>query len=95
MSSSRLRHSRSVRHTHQWNQRNPTRASGWVITHEAKRGFVSLSQSWAVERFFAWATRCRRLVKDYEGYATTLAGLHMVAFACLMLRQVERLMKSS
>jgi transposase len=32
---------------------------------------------------FAWATRFRRFVKDYERYAETLAGLHVVAFACL------------
>ena len=42
---------------------------------EAKRGFVLLPRRWVVERSFAWATRCRRLVKDYERYAETLAGL--------------------
>ena len=52
---------------------------------EAKRGFVLLPKRWVVERTFAWATRCRRLVKDYERYAETLAGLHVAAFACLML----------
>ena len=31
---------------------------------EAKRGFVLLPRRWVVERSFAWATRCRRLVKD-------------------------------
>ncbi len=41
----------------------------------------------AIERTFGWATRFRRLVKDYEGYASTLADLHLVAFACLMLKQ--------
>ncbi|MFD0936050.1 transposase, partial [Methylobacterium trifolii] len=66
-----------------------------VKAPEAKRGFVLLPRRWVVERSFAWATRCRRPVKDYEGYATTLAGLHMVAFACLMLKQVERLMMGS
>ena len=66
-----------------------------VKAPEAKRGFVLLPRRWVVERSFAWATRCRRLVKDYERYATTLAGLHMVAFVCLMLRQAERLMTSS
>lgn len=50
-----------------------------VKAPEAKRGFVLLPRRWVVERSFAWATRCRRLVKDYECYATTLAGLHMVA----------------
>ena len=44
-----------------------------------------------VERSFAWATRFRRLVKNYEGYASTLAGLHLVAFVCLMLKKVVQL----
>mgnify|MGYP003365672447 FL=1 len=55
---------------------------------EAKRGFVLLPRRWVVERSFAWATRCRRLVKDYERYASTLASLHVVAFAYFMLRNV-------
>jgi transposase len=54
---------------------------------EAKRGFVLLPRRWVVERSFAWATRFRRLVKDYERYVETLAGLHVVAFACLMMKQ--------
>jgi transposase len=41
---------------------------------EATRGFVLLPRRWVVECSFAWATRCRRLVKDYERYATTLVG---------------------
>ena len=55
---------------------------------EAKRGFVLLPRRWVVERSFAWATRCRRLVRDYERLPETLAGLHVVAFACLMLTRV-------
>ncbi len=62
---------------------------------EAKRGFVLLPRRWVVERSFAWATRCRRLVKDYERYATTLAGLHVVAFACFMLKQAATLVAGS
>ncbi len=54
---------------------------------QAKRGFVLLPRRWVVERSFAWATRFRRLVKDYERYHETLAGLHVVAFACLMMKQ--------
>lgn len=53
---------------------------------EAKRGFVLLPRRWVVERSFAWATRFRRLAKDYEPYASTLADLHLAAFACLMLK---------
>ena len=52
---------------------------------EAKRGCVLLPRRWVVERSFAWATRFRRLVRDYERLADTVKGLHFVAFACLML----------
>ena len=61
---------------------------------QAKRGFVLLPRRWVVERSFAWATRFRRLAKDYERWAETLAGLHLVAFACLMLKQVAQLQSS-
>lgn len=62
---------------------------------EAKRGFVLLPRRWVVERSFAWATRFRRLVKDYERYAETLAGLHVVAVACLMMKQATALAAGS
>jgi transposase len=52
---------------------------------QAKRGFVLLPRRWVVERSFAWTTRILRLVRDYERLPTTLAGLHLVVFACLML----------
>jgi len=58
---------------------------------EAKRGFILLPRRWVVERSFAWATRFRRLVKDNERHASTLAGLHAVAFACLTLKQTALL----
>ena len=53
---------------------------------EAKRGFVLLPRRWVVERSFGWAARFRRLTRDYERLATTLAGPHYVAYAILMLR---------
>jgi transposase len=55
---------------------------------QAKRGFVLLPRRWVVERSFAWMARFRRLAKDYERLATTVAGLHFVAFACLMLKSL-------
>ncbi len=58
-----------------------------VKLEEAKRGFVLLPKRWVVERSFAWATRFRRLAKDYERLPETVAGLHFLAFACLMLKQ--------
>ena len=57
-----------------------------VVKHtEAKRGFVLLPRRWVVERSFAWAARFRRLARDYERLAETLAAYHYLAFACLML----------
>jgi transposase len=54
---------------------------------EAKRGFVLLPRRWVVERSFAWATRFRRLARDYERLPETLAGLHFLAFAIVLLRR--------
>lgn len=54
---------------------------------QAKRGFVLLPRSFVVERSFAWTARFRRLVRDYERLPATLAGLHLIVFACHMLHQ--------
>jgi transposase len=55
---------------------------------EAKRGFVLHPRRWVVERSFAWAARFRRLARDYERLPETLAGLHFLVFAILMLSRV-------
>lgn len=59
---------------------------------EAKRGFVLLPRRWVVERSFGWMARFRRLARDYERLATTLAGLHYVAFVCLLLHRAAPLL---
>lgn len=67
-----------------------------VIKHtQAKRSFVLLPRRWVIERSFAWATRFRRLARDYERLAQTLAGWHHVAFVCLMLAQLYGLLNRS
>ena len=67
-----------------------------VVKHpEAKKGFVLLPRRWVVERDFAWAARFRRLVKDYERLAATVAGLHVVAFACLFLHRAILILGAS
>ncbi len=58
---------------------------------QAKRGFVLLPRRWVVERSFAGLARFRRLSRDYERLPTTLAGLHWLAFACLLLSNLFRI----
>ena len=59
-----------------------------VKLQKAKCGFVLLPRRWVVERSFGWAARFRRLARDYERLPTSLAGLHWLAFACLMLNSL-------
>jgi transposase len=62
---------------------------------EAKRGFVLLPRRWVVERSNAWVARFRRLARDYERLPETLAALHFLAFAILLLARFARLMAQS
>lgn len=64
-----------------------------VVKHpEGTHGFILLPRRWVVERSFAWKSRFRRLVRDYERLTTTLVGLHYVAFACLALARAAPLL---
>jgi transposase len=58
---------------------------------EARKGFVLLPRRWVVERSFAWTGRFRRLTRDYERLADTLASMHVVAFGTLLLKRVIEL----
>ena len=62
---------------------------------EAQKGFVLLPRCWVVERRQAWAAWFRRLARDDERLAETLAGLHFVAFAILMLKRFVALLLQS
>lgn len=61
-----------------------------VKLDDAKRGFVLLPKRWVVERSFAWASRFRRLARDYERLPQSLAALHWLAFSLLMLSNLFR-----
>lgn len=61
---------------------------------EAKRGFVLLPRRWVIERSFGWLARFRRLARDYERLQQTVAGLHFLAFAMLILHRAVDLLKS-
>ncbi len=73
-------------------------ADGWGIRlevvklPETRKGFVLLPRRWVIERDFAWLSRFRRLAKDYERLPETVAGLHLVAFATLMLTRMVTLL---
>ena len=58
---------------------------------DAKRGFVLLPRRWLVERSFAWMSRFRRLARDYERWPKTIADMHLLGFAILMLRRAAAL----
>ena len=47
------------------------------------------------ERSFAWLTRFRRLAKDYERLASTLKGMHLAAFAIVMLARLANWSESA
>lgn len=52
---------------------------------------LQAEKRWAVERTFGWASRFRRLVRDYERLPETVVGLHVVVFACLIVHRLINL----
>jgi transposase len=53
-------------------------------------GFAVLPRRWVVERTFSWFGRNRRLAKDYENLADTLAAFVGLAAIQLGLRRLAR-----
>ena len=54
------------------------------------RGFVVLPRRWVVERTSSWFGRNRRLAKDFENLAVTLATFVTLASIQLALRRLAR-----
>lgn len=52
--------------------------------------FIVLPKRWVVERTFAWISRNRRLARDFERYATTVAAFVRLAMIRLMLKRLTR-----
>jgi transposase len=50
-----------------------------VKRRDDKKGFVVLPRRWVVERTFSWFGRNRRLAKDFENLAETLATFVILA----------------
>ena len=53
-------------------------------------GFVVVPKRWIVERTFAWISRNRRLARDFERYATTVAAFVRLAMIRLMLKRLTK-----
>jgi transposase len=62
---------------------------------KAKKGFVLLPRRWVTECSLGWLNCFRRLARDYERLPETLAGVHFVVFAMLMLVHARPIMQSS
>ena len=55
------------------------------------KGFVVLPRRWVVERTFSWFGRNRRLAKDYENLAETLAAFVTLAAIQFPIRRLARM----
>jgi transposase len=68
------------------------RTGTWTIEivkrSDIAKGFVVLPKRWVVERTFAWISRCRRLCRDFERYARTVAAFIRLAMIRIMLRRL-------
>jgi putative transposase len=67
------------------------RVCRWAVTTTAKAadGFRVQPRRWVVERTFAWFTRYRRLVADYEYLPETSEAMIQAAMTHLMLRRLH------
>jgi transposase len=54
------------------------------------KGFVVLPRRWVVERTFSWFGRNRRLAKDYQNLADTLAAFITLACIQIAVRRLAR-----
>jgi transposase len=59
-----------------------------IVKRSDTAGFEVLPKRWIVERTFAWISRHRRLARDFERYATTVAAFVRLAMIRIMLRRL-------
>ena len=61
-----------------------------IVKRNELHRFVVLPKRWIVERTLAWISRNRRLGRDFERYARTVAAFIRLAMIRLMLRRLTR-----
>jgi transposase len=59
-----------------------------AVKHSNLSRFEVLPKRWIVERTFAWISRCRRLARDFERYARTVAAFIRLAMIRVMLKRL-------
>jgi transposase len=59
------------------------------VVRRIDAGFKVLPRRWVVERTFAWMTRWRRLVRDYEARIDVSEAMIHVAMGSLLLRRIS------
>ena len=67
------------------------RTGAWrlqIVKRSDAVGFEVLPKRWIVERTFAWISRNRRLARDFERYAATVAAFVRLAMIRIMLRRL-------
>ncbi len=67
------------------------RTGAWrleIVKRTDVAGFEVLPKRWIVERTLAWISRNRRLARDFERYATTVAAFVRIAMIRIMLKRL-------
>jgi transposase len=59
-----------------------------IVKRNELHKFVVVPKRWIVERTLAWISRNRRLVRDFERYASTAAAFVRLAMIRIMLRRL-------
>lgn len=73
--------------------RAASNSGSWIIDivkRNEMHKFAVLPKRWIVERTLAWISRNRRLMRDFERYARTVAGFIRLAMIKIMLRRLAR-----
>jgi transposase len=61
-----------------------------IVKRSDAHHFVALPKRWIVERTIAWISHNRRLARDFERYARTVAAFVRLAMIRIMLRRLTR-----
>ena len=61
-----------------------------IVKRSDLHRFIVLPKRWIVERTFAWISRNRRLTRDFERFAATVAAFIRLAMIRLMLKRLTK-----